>query len=83
MIQKVEELELFSGKPEPIPQTLIHDLAQPLTTVSFYMWSCVHEITNGDQDIKSILHAMDKALQDIEYAQQIITHIQDYLLGQK
>lgn len=62
---------------EEITHTLVHELSQPLTTMSIYIWGCIYKLMNGTQDSESILHVMNKAMQDIEHAQEILLHIKD------
>lgn len=54
-----------------------HEIAQPLTTMSIYIGGCITQLTTGIPEKESILRAMNKVIEDIERAQQIISRIQN------
>ncbi len=54
---------------------MVHELAQPLTTISVYIRGCIYRLTTGTPEKEVLLHAMNKVMQDIEHAQQIIHRI--------
>ena len=59
---------------------LIHELSQPLTTMSLYIRGCIYRLTNGTPDAASILLAMNKAMQELECAQNIAFSMKNYYL---
>lgn len=58
---------------EKIASILIHELAQPLTAINAYISGCIYRLSNGSEDHEPLLKAMNKILQNIEYAEHI-TH---------
>lgn len=64
---------------ESVVCSLMHELAQPLTTVSAYVGGCIYRLSKGAKDQELILSAMRKAMQDIEYAQHIMLRMGEYL----
>ncbi|MDP1604281.1 MAG: hypothetical protein Q8M03_13560 [Legionella sp.] len=59
--------------------TLAHELAQPLTTISVYISGCIYRLTTGTPEKQTILHVMNKIMQEIECAQQIILRMNNYI----
>lgn len=58
---------------EEMASVLMHELAQPLTAINAYISGCIYRLANGSEDKAPLLTAMNKILQNIEYAEHL-TH---------
>ena len=58
---------------------LAHELAQPLTVINSYLGGCIRRIENSDTDHAAIILAMQKAMQNVELAGEIIHRMKNFV----
>lgn len=65
-------MEKLAHYQEEVMSALMHELAQPLTAINAYMHGLIHRLSNGAQEQEPLLNAMNKIMQNIECAEQIM-----------
>ncbi len=58
---------------------LAHELSQPLTVINTYVSGCIHRLEGGVKDTTLIIHAMKKAMLNVELAGAIIHRMKNFV----